>query len=52
MPYQMNYEKAIEVVVWLANKNPGIDIYHVAKILYYAEKTHLNRHGRPIIGFN
>ena len=46
----MNYEKAIEVIVWLANKNPGIDIYHVAKILYHAEKTHLNRYGRPIIG--
>jgi len=50
MSYRMNYEKAIEVMVWLANKNPGIDIYHVAKILYYAEKTHLNRYGRPIIG--
>lgn len=48
--YQMNYEKAIEAIVWLANKNPGIDIYHVAKILYYAEKTHLNSYGRPIIG--
>lgn len=46
----MDYEKAIEAMVWLANKNPGIDIYHVAKILYYAEKIHLNRYGRPIIG--
>jgi uncharacterized phage-associated protein len=50
MSYQMDYEKAIEAMVWLANRNPGIDIYHVAKILYYAEKTHLNRYGRPIIG--
>lgn len=48
--YQINYEKAIEAVVWLANKNPGIDIYHIAKILYYAEKMHLNKYGRPIIG--
>lgn len=48
--YRMDYKKAIEAIVWLANKNPGIDIYHVAKILYYAEKTHLNRYGRPIIG--
>ena len=50
MLYRMDYEKAIEAMVWLANKNPGIDIYHVAKILYYAEKTHLNRYGKPIIG--
>ncbi|MGD0625064.1 MAG: Panacea domain-containing protein [Thermodesulfobacteriota bacterium] len=48
--YQMDYEKAIEAMVWLANKNPFIDIYHVAKILYYAEKTHLNKYGRPLIG--
>lgn len=48
--YQMDYEKAIEAMVWLANKNPGIDIYHVSKVLYYAEKTHLNRYGRPILG--
>lgn len=50
MLYRMDYEKAIEAIIWLANKNPGIDIYHVAKILYYAEKTHLNKYGRPIIG--
>jgi len=48
--YRMDYEKAIEALVWLAHKNPGIDIYHVAKILYFAEKTHLNRYGRPILG--
>lgn len=46
----MNYEKAIEAIVWLANKSPNIDIYHIAKILYFAEKTHLNKYGRPIIG--
>jgi len=50
MLYRMDFEKAIEAMVWLANKDPGIDIYHIAKILYYAEKTHLNRYGRPIIG--
>jgi uncharacterized phage-associated protein len=48
--YRMDFRKATEAIVWLANRDPGIDIYHVAKILYYAEKTHLNRYGRPIIG--
>jgi uncharacterized phage-associated protein len=48
--YRTDYKKAIEAIVWLATKEPGIDIYHIAKILYYAEKTHLNRYGRPIIG--
>ena len=48
--YRIDYEKTIEAIVWLANKAPGIDIYHVSKILYYAEKLHLNRYERPIIG--
>jgi uncharacterized phage-associated protein len=50
MLYRTDFEKTIEAMVWLANNDPGIDIYHIAKILYYAEKTHLNRYGRPIIG--
>jgi uncharacterized phage-associated protein len=48
--YRLDYRKAIEAIVWLANKKPKIDIYHIAKILYYAEKEHLNRYARPIIG--
>jgi uncharacterized phage-associated protein len=48
--YRINYAKAIETIVWLANQKPGIDIYHVAKILFYADKKHINRYARPIIG--
>jgi len=48
--YRVNYEKAIETIVWLANQRPGIDIYHVAKIIFYAEKMHVNRYAKPIIG--
>lgn len=48
--FRIDYKKAIETLTWLANKKPGIDIYHIAKVLYYAEKTHLNRYGRPVIG--
>ncbi len=48
--YRINYEKAIEALTWLAAQKPKIDIYHVAKVLYYAEKTHINKYGRPIIG--
>lgn len=48
--FRMSYEKAIETIVWLANQKPGIDIYHVVKILFYADKIHVNRYARPIIG--
>jgi len=48
--YRVNYKKAIEIIVWLANQKPNIDIYHIAKVLFYAEKDHLNLYARPIIG--
>jgi hypothetical protein len=31
--YKLNFEKAIEALVWLAQNKPGIDIYHIAKVL-------------------
>lgn len=48
--YRINYEKAIEAIIWLSNKKPNIDIYHVAKVLFYADKSHLNKYARPILG--
>ena len=48
--YRINYEKAIEALVFLAEQKPGIDIYHVAKILFYADKMHVNKFARPILG--
>lgn len=48
--FQISWEKAIEALVWLANEKPGISIYYVAKVLFYADKEHLIEYGRPIIG--
>src|SRR3990172_1296526 len=48
--FEQNEDKAIEVLAWLANHQPGIDAFHVSKVLYYADKEHLNRYGRPILG--
>ena len=50
--YAIYTAKALEVIVWLANAQPGIDIYHVVKCVFFAEKRHLNQYGRPIIGDN
>jgi uncharacterized phage-associated protein len=36
--------------VWLAKASPEIDIYHVVKAAFYADKYHLNKYGRPIAG--
>lgn len=48
--FKISYDKAIETIVWLANKKPQIDIYHIVKILFFADKKHLNEYGRPVLG--
>lgn len=46
--YRINYEKAIEAIVWLVNEKPEIDLYHISKVLFYADKAHLNKYARPL----
>lgn len=50
--YAVNTAKALETIVWLASERPGIDVYHVVKCAFYADKYHLNKHGRPVAGDN
>lgn len=50
--YSVNTEKVLEAIVWFANAKPGIDIYHVVKCAFFADKYHLNKYGRPIAGDN
>lgn len=50
--YAVHTAKALETIVWLANAKPGIDIYHVVKCSFFADKYHLNKYGRPISGDN
>lgn len=49
LKFEINEEKALEALVWLANAKPGITAFYVSKVLFYAEKDHLNRYGRPIV---
>jgi uncharacterized phage-associated protein len=48
--YVVNTAKTVEVILWLANAKPGIDMYHVVKCAFFADKAHLNRYGRPVTG--
>ena len=48
--FNLNEEKAIEALVWLANEKPGITFYYIVKVLFFADKIHLNKYGRPILG--
>lgn len=48
--YRVSSQKALEVILYLAGKRGKLDFYHIAKILFYADKYHLNMYGRPIVG--
>ena len=47
--FNMNTQKAIESVLWIIQKGES-NMYNIWKILFAAEKYHLNRYGRPITG--
>lgn len=50
MPRAFNAQKAIESILYIANriKNPGFHL--ISKLLYFADKTHLSKYGRLIYG--
>ena len=48
--FKASHEKVIEAIVYIASKQPGIDIFHMAKVLFYGEREHLRSYGRPITG--
>jgi len=48
MPRYIDIQKAIEAIVYISNKNS--DLFHIVKILYYADKFHLEGYGRLITG--
>lgn len=47
--FNKNPQKAVEAVLWVI-KNGESNMYNIWKILFTAEKYHLNKYGRPITG--
>src|SRR5689334_5013714 len=50
--YIPDTSKALEVILWLCEAKPEIDVYHIVKCAFLADKLHLNRYGRPVAGDN
>jgi uncharacterized phage-associated protein len=48
--FEFNQRKAIETILYLANKISDSDIYGICKLLYLADKISLERYGRFIFG--
>jgi hypothetical protein len=49
-PFKFDPEKALQVILYVANKAAIPDIIHVCKCLYYADKKQLERSGSFICG--
>ena len=48
--FVLNAQKAIEAIVYLATKKPNMTQYYFMKMMFYADKYHLNMYGMPVIG--
>ena len=48
--YIPSVAKALELILWLAERQPGIDVYHIVKAAFYADKFHVDKYGRPVVG--
>ena len=47
---KFNKEKATQSILYVANKLERRDLHKIFKILYFAERKHMQEWGRPIIG--
>ncbi len=48
--FEFNQRKAIETILYLANKVSDSDIYGICKLLYLSDKISLEKYGRFIFG--
>lgn len=48
--FQLNYAKAVEAVLYVLSKQKSVNMYNVLKVIFEADKRHLNAHGRPVTG--
>lgn len=49
-PFQFDERKAIETLLYVARRAPIPDRFHVCKIIFFADKYHLENYGRFIFG--
>lgn len=48
--FTLNSKKALQCLLWVLKKKPGIDKYNIMKVMFEADRYHLNKYGRPIYG--
>ncbi|MBM3555520.1 MAG: DUF4065 domain-containing protein [Alphaproteobacteria bacterium] len=48
--FRFNPRKALEAILLLATRRPGIGFHAILKVLFYADKSHFLDYGRPVVG--
>jgi uncharacterized phage-associated protein len=48
--FPFDEKKALEALVMVTRAWPGITAYFAAKVFFIADKQHLNKYGRPVVG--
>lgn len=49
MRFQFDENKGTEALAYIANAWPNVTVFYASKVLFFAEKNHLNAYGRPIV---
>jgi uncharacterized phage-associated protein len=47
--FQFDEKKGVESLTYVASRWPAITAFFASKVLFFAEKYHLNRYARPIV---
>jgi len=50
--FNINHKKAIEVILWVLDKDNTVDVYQLMKILFHADLLSVNKYGAPVTGDN
>ena len=50
LKFSFDEEKALAALSFIATQQSGLSPLFVSKVLFFADKWHINRYGRPIIG--
>jgi hypothetical protein len=48
--FRFSPAKAQAAIVWMLSHDRNLDLHKMLKACYFADKTHLNDHGRPVFG--
>lgn len=50
LKFPFSFAKALDALAFVANRWQGITPFYVAKVMFFADKWHLNEYGRPVTG--